>query len=313
MAKRLYKEPIGVGEVPAMEYTETPTAGYTLCDTDVNCIGMYWDNAEDMTIDNVVSELKLAYSGTWGDYSDIEKEYLSIYCVADKSDRDPLGLDSEVDMTGGYANHEFAIYEFIREDMRSKAINEVDYIGIRELTHRLQFRRTWDHGHLLKIEFFESYDESTNVGTNKLLEITTEYTTNESGDLIFREKTRSWFLCDNTTIGAVTASPKSVLIEDSIKEGNRRRVNIVDQLKKNIPGLIMATQSVDVNTARLMGGALFVAYKTGFDLFIELKLFTLADDILAETTANFSWIEDQVPGAPTGYLIRNYLYDQITY
>ena len=75
----------------------------------------------------------------------------------------------------------------------------------------------------------------------------------------------------------------------------------------------MATQEVDVDTARLMGGALFVSYKTDFELFIELKLFTLATNLLAETSDNFSWIEDQVPGTPDGYLIRNYLHDQIVY
>jgi len=313
MGKRLYKEPLPIGDVPSMEYTETPTEGYVLCGTDVKCIGNYWDSAEGMIIDDVVSELKLAYSGTWSDYDDEEKEYLAMYCIASKSDRDTIVFESEVFMTNGYANHEFAIYQFIREDMRSKAINEVDYIGIRELTLRLQFRREWNHGHLLKIEFFESYDEATDTGTNKVLEIVSEYTTNASGDLTFREKTRSWLLSDNTTVGASTISPKTVLIEDSIKEGNRRRVNIVDQLKKNIPGLIMATQSVDVDTARLMGGDLFVAYKTGFELFIELKLFSLATDILAETATNFSWIESQVPNAPEGYLIRNYLHDQIIY
>jgi len=313
MAKRLYREPVANGEVPAMEYTESPTEGYTLCGTDVKCIGMYWDSAEGMTVDDVVSELKLAYSGVWGGYEDEEKEYLAMYCVAAKADRDTLGVESEVYMTNGYANHEYAMHEFIRKDMRSKNINEVDYIGIRELTLRLQFRRTWNHGHLLKIEFFESYEESTNIGTNKLLEIETEYTVNSSGDLVHREKTRKWFLSDNIIVGVETLSPKTVLVEDSIKEGNRRRVNIVDQLKKNIPGLIMATQSVDVDTARAMGGALFVAYKTGFELFIELKLFNLADDILIETSANFSWIEDQVPNAPDGYLVRNYLHDQITY
>jgi len=313
MGKRLYKEPLPIGDVPSMEYTETPTEGYVLCGTDVKCIGNYWDSAEGMTIDDVVSELKLAYSGTWSDYDDEEKEYLAMYCIASKSDRDSLSVESEVYMTNGYANHEYAMYRFIRSDMRSKNLNEVDYIGIRELTLRLQFRRTWNHGHLLKIEFFETYDEAANIGTNKLLEIETEYTVNSSGDLIHREKTRRWFLLDNATIGVSTLSPKTVLIEDSIKEGNRRRVNIVDQLKKNLPWLIMITQSVDIDTARLMGGALFVKYKTGFELFIELKLFNLADDILAETDANFSWIESQVPNADEGHLIRDYLHDQITY
>ena len=313
MAKRLYREPVPMEDVPAMEYTETPTAGYTLCDTDVKCISAYWDSAEGMTIDDAVNELKLAYSGVWDDYDNEDKESLAVFCIAAKADRDTIAFESEVFMTNGYANHEYSMYEFIRTDMRLKAINEVDYIGIRELTLRFQFRRTWNHGHLLKIEFFESYDEATNIGVNKLIEINTTYTVNASGDLTFREKVRSWYLSDGITVGADTLSPKTVLIEDSIKEGHRRRVNIVDQLKKNIPGLIMATQSVDVDTARLMGGALFVVYKTDFELFIELKLFTLATNILSETAANFSWIEDQVPNAPEGYLIRNYLHDQIIY
>jgi hypothetical protein len=277
------------------------------------CLCSMWGLRAGAEVDDVVEHLKTLYDSVWSTKTDMEKHCLAIFCIASKADRDTIQFEPEVNMTNGYAHHEFALHDLIREDMHSKAINEVDYNGVRELASPLKRRETWDHGHLLKIELFKDYNESTDIGTDKVVEINTAYTVNDSGDLVFREKTRDWYLHDGVTIGMTTVSPKDILISESIKEGNRRRKNIVDQLKKNIPGLIMATQGVDVDTARLMGGALFITYKTGFELFIELKLFTLATDLLAETATNFSWIEDQVPGAPTGYLIRNYLHDQIQY
>ncbi len=260
------------------------------------------------------NHLKSIYDGDWSTKSDLEKHALAAFCIASKEDRDTINVESEVPMTGDYATHEYALHDLIKHNLlEGKTVDEIDYRGVRELIQPLKRRETWDHGHLLKIELFKDYVEATDTGTDKVIEINTVYTVNSSGDLTFREKTRSWYLSDGVTIGTTTVSPKEILISESIKEGNRRRTNIVDQLKKNIPGLIMQTQGADIDTARLMGGALFVTYKTKFELFIELKDFTLATDLLAETTSNFSWIEDQVPGAPTGYLIKNYLHDQIQY
>jgi hypothetical protein len=211
--------------------------------------------------------------------------------------------------TNGVANYNYAIYPFLREAAKIKQINEIDYTSVIEVMEHLQRKDTFTKGHLTKVEYFETFNKVTNVGTNKVLQVDMVYTLDASAQTDYRTTTRKWYLRDNTTIGVETVSVKYYNYVEGVKEGVHRRANILDGLKVSVPGLIMATANVGLSTAQQMGIPLFSVYSTGFKNYVEVKDPTVIMSITNDTTFS-SWLNNQIGGGAT---IRSYIINEMTY
>lgn len=82
----------------------------------------------------------------------------------------------------------------------------------------------------------------------------------------------------------------------------------MDKLKIGIPSLLMATESIDLNAAQLMGIPLFTAYSSQFKNYIEVKSLECIDTVTYDTT--FTWLDNAIGGGAT---IRSFIINEITY
>lgn len=290
---------------PVSQWQETaPDGNWTDISNDI-CLCGKWGIRSGMGVDALVNHLKSLYDGVWATKSDNEKRCLASFCIASKTDRETISFVEEVSITNGYANHEFAIYDFIREENKGLLINELDYSSVRQLSQHLQRRNTWNKGSLVKVEYFETYDKATNTGTNLVLQVDITYYYDAYGQTDYRITERKWFLRDNTTIGVQTSSTKYYDYSEGVAEGVTRRGNNLNNLKVNVPGLIMQTESVDLPTAQQMGIPLFVAYGDQFKSYVEVKDPTIQSVISSDT--NFTWLNNDIGGIT----IRQYLINEL--
>lgn len=126
-----------------------------------------------------------------------------------------------------------------------------------------------------------------------------------------RTTTRKWYLTDNTTVGVSTVSLKKYTNSQGVTEGIRRRQTNINELKLAVPGLIIATEGDDLDTARDKGRLFFSELENQFSSYIAVDDRTLITDIAAiDETVNHTWLDNII--AP-GVTIELYIQDQIDY
>lgn len=165
--------------------------------------------------------------------------------------------------------------------------------------------RTFDKGQLEKIEYYgtvsgETYDDLV------LIEYRDFY---RKDRMVYKRKMHiDWYLTDDT-IGAHKTSYKHYTPEESLKLGERRRRNVVSDMKINTIGLLEIISGITQEQATLIGMTFLAEITTEIGSYVEGIEDPLKNAVLTNT--NHSWLDDQVPGAPPGFRVRDYLYDNI--
>ena len=206
----------------------------------------------------------------------------------------------------------YRLRNFCRSNAMNKPINEVDYTSVKEIDRHLQRKDYFTAGRLVKVEYYETYNLATDTGTNLVIRVEVNYVdTPDNSFTLYRETKRTWILEDGTD-GVQTTSYKYYSNIQSVDEAVTRRKNIIKVLKVNVPGLIMATEQVDVLTAQQMGVPLFVIYGAGLKAYEEAKAmdFVNTDLPAAALLTGFEWLNNDIGG---GVSIKDYITNEMTY
>ena len=126
----------------------------------------------------------------------------------------------------------------------------------------------------------------------------------------YRETTRKWYLTDNTTVGVSTLSTKQYTYQEAIQEGERRRANVLVKLKLEVPGMIAATEQIDLGSAQQLGGMFFVQYAISLESYVEVNNRQITTDIDNADRAVYGWMDNFI--AP-GVDIATYMKSAIDY
>ena len=213
-------------------------------------------------------------------------------------------------VTNGNYNIDFALFPLIREDFKSFQINEVDYTSVKQITQRLQRKDTFVDGRLIKVEYFQTYDRATDTGTNKVIEVDMVYYMDANNLVDYRETTRNWYLCDNTTIGVSTLSTKQYTYQEAISEGEKRRANILIKLKLEIPSMIAQTEQIPLATAQQVGGMFFVQYAISLESYVEVNNRQVLTDIDNADPVTYYWLDNIIAPSTT---IADYMKANLDY
>ena len=101
--------------------------------------------------------------------------------------------------------------------------------------------------------------------------------------------------------------------DDALREGKRRRGNIIDDAMMSVGYLLQVTQAATGQEALQLGRNFLKDNKLASDMFVEASDPGILFAIKYEDDPLHAWLDNQVPGAPAGYTIRRYTFDQINF
>lgn len=130
-------------------------------------------------------------------------------------------------------------------------------------------KRIFIKGELQKVEW---YMEAEFI--NLVLQSEMTYTRDSFGFALTRTTTRTWFDTENQPLDIVKVTTKNYSMLEQIKEGKRRRGNIVDGIQLPVMGLMVETMTIepwnlDQQTILLMGREFMDRFETEFNKFID--------------------------------------------
>ena len=171
----------------------------------------------------------------------------------------------------------------------------------------LSKKRIFTKGELNSIDYYGYVDSGGTYQDLVLTEYRTYYRKNR---MVYKRKLHiNWFLDDNT-IGAHKTTYKYYSTEESIKLGERRRRNIISNMKINTLGLIQLISGVTQVEATMIGMAFLGVITTEISQFIEGVEDSLKNKILTYSSVGYEWLEGIIPNTG-GITIRQYLYSGI--
>lgn len=171
----------------------------------------------------------------------------------------------------------------------------------------LSKKRTFSKGELDKIEYYGYLDSG---GTYQDL-ILTEYRTFYRKDrMVYKRKLDiEWYLDDGTT-GATKTTYKYYSPEESLKLGERRRRNVISDLKIASIGLLQQVSGLTQIEATMTGLGFLGIVTTEITKYIEGVEQPLKDKVLNCNEDGCEWLDLEIPNTG-GITVRQYLYSSI--
>jgi len=167
----------------------------------------------------------------------------------------------------------------------------IDYI--RGLDLRLAPQRTFTNGVLTQVDYFAgvSFDVyGQEVFDDMIVGEEYAYTRNADGVAVARTMTIKWITEAETDHAIVKTRYKTYNLTESIRETDRRRSNILDELKSTMIGMMVAAMAMTVDQAIQTGQSFFEFYMNDIIAFKEIgEVQTLIDNINADTT--HAWLD----------------------
>lgn len=130
-------------------------------------------------------------------------------------------------------------------------------------------KRIFAKGELQKVEWYKESDFQTLVLMAEM-----EYSRDPFGFATSRTTTRTWFDTDGEPLDEIKTTTKNYSNLETIKEGKRRRGNIVDGIQLPVMGLMVETMTIepwnlDQQTILLMGRDFMDRFELEFSKFID--------------------------------------------
>jgi len=171
----------------------------------------------------------------------------------------------------------------------------------------LSKKRTFNKGELNKIEYYGYVDSG---GTYQDL-VLTEYRTFYRKDrMVYKRLLHiDWYLSDDT-VGAHKTSYKHYSVEESLKLGERRRRNIISDLKISSIGLLQMISGLTRIEATMQGMEFLGVVTAEITQYIEGMEDLLKTKIMTCNENGCEWLDAEIPNAG-GITVRQYLYSGI--
>ena len=152
-----------------------------------------------------------------------------------------------------------------------------------------------------------SMDGSGNITySDPVIKESYAYTRDSVGFARSRTLTIGWYLENGEIHSDTKERVKYYDHEESLREGQRRRGNIIDKLAMELGGILLATQTQLTNPQdRLaLGRAFMKHHKTNMDMFITASSPDVLYSVNDDTDPEHEWLDDMVSATAT---IRQYL------
>jgi hypothetical protein len=171
----------------------------------------------------------------------------------------------------------------------------------------LSKKRVFDKGELERIDYYGYVDSG---GTYQDL-VLTEYRVFYRKDrMVYKRKlTIDWYLEDDT-VGSSKTAYKYYSPEESLKLGERRRRNVISDLKIASIGLLQAVSGLTQIEATMAGLGFLEIVTTEITKYIEGVEQPLKDKVLTCNEQGCAWLDEEIPNAG-GITVRQYLYSAI--
>ena len=192
---------------------------------------------------------------------------------------------------------EYKIYNYIKNvlpEQMSESPSDINYNTI-----GLHKKRTFVKGELIETKYYGKFDLATKEYDDLILIENRIYNRTEDGFVYKRDLTSTWYKIDNNA-GETKTTEKFYSSDESIKEGETRRSNIVSRLKLEIFGLLGQANAYDFLTKVFTDLGL---YKDGFKGSLLNKVSTLDE----------SYLDDIIPDSDPNITIRNYITEELTF
>ena len=207
---------------------------------------------------------------------------------------------------------EYKIYDMVQTTVVSRVAPpfEVNYKS--GLSCRLSPKYTFVKGELQKVEFYESSTTLPNFGQlydNIMLEVDFTYTRDAAGFAVSRTKDIGWYFVDDTLSPIRKLMTKHYTNDQSIREGKRRRGNIIDQMQLPIIGMMIQAAGMTQTDAILEGRSFSAFYRDQINNFIEVSHKQIITDITNDTT--HTWLNAIISADPL-LTIRDFIIGELT-
>ena len=215
--------------------------------------------------------------------------------------------------------HPYKIYEYM-DDLDQEFVNPYhlpSYINYKtQLNTRLFPVHTFNKGELQRTMYYGTYDEETETYSEPVLCCDFAYTRDPLNFAIKRDTVRKWFRTNEVLEeSSVKTSTKYYDQQQRIREGKRRRGNVMDDITITVMGMIIATElpkgelsPYSNETEVVAEGKRFLAYhKDAFTNYIDDANEQIIDDIILDST---HWLSNIIDG--NGTTILDYLVNELT-
>lgn len=168
-------------------------------------------------------------------------------------------------------------------------------------------KRTFNKGELNRIDYYGFMDSG---GTYQDL-ILTEYREFFRKDRMVYKRTMhvDWYLTDDT-IGAHKTADKYYSAEESLKLGERRRRNVISDLKIGSIGLLQMISGLTQIEATMKGMDFLAIVTNEITQYVEGIEDPLKVKVMTCNEEGCGWLDNAIPGMG-GVTVRQYLYSAI--
>lgn len=245
--------------------------------------------------------------------ADKTQSWYDVKCFfdADLSASDKTQLDgvmSSHDATPD-TSEDYIIYDNIETDtlkvnkkIAPKDIN-YDILGLHKDS------QVWDDGYLSVKNYWKDYDETTKTYSNLAVKEELTYI-REGQNLVKREKDIKWYK-KNGTESDPKVTKKYYSFEEGMRSDKKARSNIIEKTKKDTSWLIMQTEWIAQEQARVHGEAIIHEFIIEISEYIEGNKQPLIDAITNYDTqwgTQNAWIDNSFPDGQWGSLtIRQHM------
>lgn len=172
----------------------------------------------------------------------------------------------------------------------------------------LSKKRSFTKGELERIDYYGYVDSGMTFQDLVLTEYRTFY---RKDRMVYKRKmTVDWYLEDGTT-GATKTTLKYYSPEESLKLGERRRRNVISDLKIASIGLLQAISGLTQIEATMIGMDFLEIVTTEITKYIEGVEDPLKTKVLTCSEEGCEWLDAYVPGTMNTVTVRQYLYSAI--
>jgi len=171
------------------------------------------------------------------------------------------------------------------------------------LTQNAHPYREFTNGFLTKVTWYKEHDnaaadpEHSSSYSEPVIDVGINYNIGANDFVTDRTTTRKWYHEDGTLsadTGSWKVTTKHYTNEGAMKEGRRRRNNIIVKLQKDVVGMIMITHPSTLAEAQTYGQDFFI------DFYTEITLYEQINHRSASVGISTDGILDKVTQAPIG-------------
>lgn len=259
-------------------------------------------DSQQVNSDSLEQEIKAVLEDSGYQYLNIKSGKVICFFDSALSAADKLVLDEALRTHSGEAVKQMRIVTLAREEFKGKPYQYIIYKKELDNEIGLKAKFTYTKEGFVTTEYFQAYNADTQAFTNPVLRVEEEYEVFDdnyfSSGKSVKSRNKKWYYADTDGVYETIPSrvvPKSYTdTNQKLKEGNRRRGNIISELSKQVATVLIATGlASDAAVAEAMIGAFIVTYDHDLGIYQRYAIDSIFTSI--DTDITFPWLNQVIP------------------